>query len=415
MKRGRHIKLWSLVAVGLAGTMVMVGLLSREPSFQGKSLSEWLEVYENEKASSPPPLPTNAPRPFPTEAVEAIRSMGQPAVDALLDRIRAEDPVWKLKLLALAHKQSLFKVKFQPALLRRAYASAVLHDLGSSASNAVPKLVEWLAEDEWGGGAGWLLAGIGRASVEPLRARLAHGDARDRPRAAQILGWIGPEAAPAVPQLIDSLSDTNQRMRSAAICALGAIGEPRGEIEPRLIGLLHQPEDALDAACGLVCMGSNSIPVFTRALTNENSSVRVAGAAGLKFWQDNRRRIRAWSDGNRQDLRQNISVVFDLKLVQSSLQKSGGGEPKSLAFVLVGNLDDPDPRVRELSAAMLAGFPTEAAWSVPKLETHLQDDDAAVRAAVRRSLEKLPGYPSIAPGFSPQRADSPPSLGPGPW
>jgi HEAT repeat protein len=249
---------------------------------------------------------------YPTEAVEAIRNMGQPAVDALLDRMTAKDPAWKLKLIALAEKQSLIKVDYQTAEIRRGWANSVLCELGPSASNAVPSLVAWLSDDELANPAARVLAHIGRASVGPVLVRLANGDAKVRRQAVQILGGIGPDANQAVPWLVYCLSDTNRALRGTAIRALGGIGEPRYEIEQRLTGLLHRPEDALVAACGLVSMGRNGIPVLTRALTNENPKVRLAGAGGLTFWQDIRRRPVVQTGRDRRDWTQSRSSLFNL-------------------------------------------------------------------------------------------------------
>ena len=410
MKRGRLIIIGFLAALGIGGALVMAVLHKPEPSFQGKSLSEWLENYERVVlAQSPLPWPRS---PYPTEALEAVRSMGQPAVDILLDRMNASDPAWKLKLVSLARKQSLFKVQFQPANRRRSVAVAVLGDLGSSVSNAVPTLVARLSDESLGDTAASLLAGIGRASVEPLQARLAHKDPKVRRQAAQILGWIGPDAASAVPQLIHSLSDTNEGMRGSAIRALGAIGVPHDEIELRLIGLLHVPEDALDAACGLVAMGSNNIPLLTRALTNEHAAVRVAGLGGLRFWRDYRRRAPADRERNPVQWRQRTSSGLDLKTFQGTLQQLSAGEHQAQVSALIGNLDDPNPRVRELSAAMLAGFPTESARSVPVLDLCLGDPDAVVRAAARRSMERLIKSHRTKPTSPKAGASSAPLLGP---
>jgi len=388
MKPARLRTVWFLVALAVVGALVMAVLPSRELSYQGLTLNEWLEDFDRGFYTAPKAIFPRSP--YPSDPVEAIRSMGQPAVDALLERMTTTDPAWKLKLFELARKQSFFKVRFKPAGARRGGAFSALCELGPSASNAVPRLVGLLSDGDLGNYSEYLLASIGRASVEPLQARLASEDPKVRLQAAKVLGWIGPDAASAVTQLVHSLSDTNRAVRSAAIRALGAIGEPRDEMEQRLIGLLHVPEDAFDAACGLVLMGTNSIPVLTRAMTNEHSAVRWAGAGGVKFWQDYHRRPTANRESGPIQWRQSARTMMLLKAAHGSLQMRGGTESRSLVTLLIDNLEGPDSRVRELSAAMLAGFPTESARSVPALEKCLQDEDATVRTTVRRSLEQLP-------------------------
>jgi len=387
MKRGRLITIGFFAAAGLVG-LVMAILPSRELSYQGLTLDEWLEEFDRGFYTAPKSIWPRSP--YPSNPDEAIRSMGQPAVDALLDRMTYEDPAWKLKLIALAQKQSLFKVNFKPAGARRGGAFSALCELGPSASNAVPRLVAWLSDRELGDEAAMVLATIGRASVESLQARLAHEDSKVRAPAAKVLGWIGPDAASAVPQLVHSLSDTNRAVRSAAIRALGAIGEPRNKMEQRLVSLLHVPQDAFDAVCGLVLMGTNSIPVLTRAMTNEHAAVRWAGAGGVKFWQDYHRRPPANRERNPKRWRQSYRTMMLLQTAHGSLQMRVELESRTLATLLIDNLEVLDSRVRELSAAMLTGFPTESARSVPALEKCLQDEDATVRTAARRSLAQLP-------------------------
>jgi hypothetical protein len=132
----------------------------------------------------------------------------------------------------------------------------------------------------------------------------------------------------------------------------------------------------------------------------------------LTFWQDIRRRPVVQTGRDRRDWNQSRSSLFNLRMLRAAFQQRSSGEGHALVFVLVNNLDDPDPRVRELSAGMLAGFPTEVAWSVPALEKCLQDEDPTVRAAVRRALEKLPKPPLQTRPAPPRPGNPPPPLGP---
>src|SRR5688572_20232924 len=318
MKRGRIITIGFLAALTVAGGLVMAVLFSPEPSFQGKSLGQWLAEYE--RVLSAPPVSKDVPPAYPAEALAAIQSMGQPGVDALLHRMGAKDPWWKSKLVGLAPKQSLIKVNFERTDLRRQLATAVLVELGPSASNAVPTLVAWLSDEVLENYAQQVLASIGRASVEPLRARLAHPVAKVRLRAALILGWIGPDAAPAVPDLVNFLSETNRALRSAAIRALGGIGQPREEIEQRLIAFLHTPEDALDGAAGLAALSSNTIPVLIRALTNEHPKVRLAGMAGVSLLQDIRLGKFIQTERNWRQWNERQSARFNLKALAATVR-----------------------------------------------------------------------------------------------
>lgn len=384
MKRGPITRLRLIAVATAVGLLVMVFLFLREPTFEGKTFSQWLANYE--RISSLKSVRAGAPQPVPQEAIEAFRSMGEPAVRRLIDRIDAHDPPWKLQLLALARKQSFFKLTSQPANVRRQWATLILVDLGPTASNAVPRLIDWVITDKWGDAAGQVLAAIGPAAVAPLRTLLHDTNQATRIRAMTILGWIGAEATPAIPDLAGFLSGTNRAVRSAAIRTLGAVALPGSEIEQRLVQLFHDPRDTFDGAYALVSIGSNAIPVLTRGLTNQQVNVRCAAVGALRAWAN------GWRDTPRtprEHLRWKVglSSTFDARALTVALRPES--ESSTLTLMLVKNLDDPDPQVRELSARMLAVFPPGGEQVLWGLERCAQDPVLAVRAAAQETLVEL--------------------------
>ncbi len=94
-----------------------------------------------------------------------------------------------------------------------------------------------------GGGedAAHVLAAIGPAAVPALIECLSHGDARVRAHATTALGHIGPDAAPAVPDLSRLLRDESPRVRTAAETTLIKIGRSRGLMQ--VFG--NEPETAV--------------------------------------------------------------------------------------------------------------------------------------------------------------------------
>jgi hypothetical protein len=116
----RRIFLITLLALALMGGLVWLALPPREPVYQGKTLSEWLE----------PGL--NAPG---TE--EAIRHIGTNGIPTLLRMLRAHDSKLKLQLVELAQKQHLVKSHFIPASDRNYEAAGAFDVLGPAVSNAV--------------------------------------------------------------------------------------------------------------------------------------------------------------------------------------------------------------------------------------------------------------------------------------
>src|SRR5437660_755236 len=90
---------------------------------------------------------------------------------------------------------------FLPGCSRKA-----LHRIGPAARDAVPALVEALAD----------------------------GDAELRSRAAGLLGGVGPAAKDAVPALARALADEHEEVRVAAIVALGDLGPVAAGAVPAL-------------------------------------------------------------------------------------------------------------------------------------------------------------------------------------
>jgi HEAT repeat protein len=358
----------------------------RNPSFGGQSLNEWIEEYKEAMDSRDNPGPNHRGADY---AVDAVRKMGPAAVSRLVGMMEAKDSRLKLELIDLARKQSMVDVPFDPASSRRSLPVEILCDLGPSASSAVPRLIPLLHDSELGSDAGRVLAAIGASSVRLLVTELTVEDVYTRSLAAQALGWMGEEAAPAVPLLVERLQDTNRTVRSAVIRSLGAIGSPKLEIEKRLASLLHT-SDALYAACGLASLGSNCVPILTRALTNADPKVRVAGVAGLQTWRD---RVKRWGwatdPRTQRHLQYRHSAMFNLKAVSANMITLKGRTNTFLARTLVENLAERDPQVRELSAAMLAGFPSEVSIIKPALRKVLDDESELVRSAARRALAEL--------------------------
>jgi len=369
----------------------------RYPAFGGQSLNEWIEEYKEAMYLRDNPGPNHRGADY---AVDAIRKMGPTAVSRLVGMMETKDSRLNLVLIDLARKQSLVDVPFDPASSRRSLPVEILCDLGPSASNAVPRLMRLLYDTELSTDAGRVLAAIGTASVPSLVGALAAEQGHARSLAAQALGWMGADASPAVPLLVERLQETNRVVRSAVIRSLGAIGSPKLEIEKRLTSLLHT-SDALDASCGLASLGSNCVPILTRALTNADPKVRVAGIAGLQTWRDKVKRW-GWATDPRtqRHLQYSHSTIFNLKALSANMVSLKGRTNTFLARTLIENLVDPDPRVRELSTAMLAGFPTEVSIIKPALNKALGDESEPVRSVARRSLEELEKAAALETGSS---------------
>jgi HEAT repeat protein len=141
------------------------------------------------------------------------------------------------------------------------------------------KLVEFPDADLYGE-EGYPAVRSGRENMTVLRDGLKDSDARVRQGAAKILARLGPEAKPAVPELLHALQDPASGVREAAGDALKRIGP---EAVPALVVALtaNKAEERESAAWALGSIGpaaQDAVPSL-RGLSANDPSPEVARAA----------------------------------------------------------------------------------------------------------------------------------------
>jgi hypothetical protein len=195
----------AFLLVATAGVIAWQVLRLREPVYQGKPLSHWLQSYGPDSDSP--------------EVDDAVRTMGTNVIPAFLGMLRAEDSQLKLTLAALGFR-------YTPAETQHLRAQKGLSALGADSSNAVPALIE-----------------IYKQNASPTA----------RQAAANALVEIGPAAKQAVPALIKSAASTNSDVRAFALYTLGRMALESELVVPVLIKGLHDPDREVrnNAAFGL--------------------------------------------------------------------------------------------------------------------------------------------------------------------
>jgi len=170
MGKKQRTVLIALLAMAL-GSLVWLALgQPREPIYKGKLLSAWLDEYNHAA------LPiTRDP------AKTAILQIGTNGVPVLLRLASTKDSVLWEKLRMLVARQKLIPFHLRTAGEYRDMALVGFEILGPAAKPAVPGLIGLLKDQNW--------------SV--------------RGTAMYALGRIGPEAAAAVPALIEAGGNTN--------------------------------------------------------------------------------------------------------------------------------------------------------------------------------------------------------------
>jgi HEAT repeat protein len=184
---------------------------------------------------------------------DQLARMGKPAVPALIEALKSENPRVRCEVLRVLGKIGAEANESLPAVLRalkdepwsvRAAAASALATMGPEAKRAVPELVKMLDDRYTRAGATAALARLDPAALEGKMAifikALQGGDWWSRCDAANALGLMGPAARPALPALQETLFDLDESVRSAAAEALKRVraeqgaGKPLERLSPRL-------------------------------------------------------------------------------------------------------------------------------------------------------------------------------------
>ena len=246
MRKRVYIALAVLLVI-LAGVSAWQVLRLREPVYQGKPLSAWLERLS--KATKDDER---------DRATTAIRHIGTNALPLLIERLRAQDAPLKLLIMTWAEKQKLVPVHLKSAQQRRNEAIWGYEALGPLASAQIPSLADMVSHDP--------------------AFFVRHG-------AVSALGYVGPEARSAAPALFRATQDTDEEVRGVAFWALGRIlPDPQLTI-PLLVAGLDDPlwGNRWPAAAALGKYGPEAraaVPALLRALATNDALAVSLPAAG---------------------------------------------------------------------------------------------------------------------------------------
>jgi HEAT repeat protein len=245
-----------LLLVSGLGLLVWQASGPREPVFEGRTLTSWLDHHVASSAASPP-----YDSPGWKKAEQALRSIGTNAIPTLLEMIRAKDPPpVVLKLLQVAGRYRWTRINYRYALSRNEEAEYAFQVLGRNAVSAVPELIRIYERD-----------------VSPSSQRCA----------ALALGHIGRGAQAALPALIRDFTHTNGDVRFYAVSAVMSIGGEPGVVLPALTSALKDPNVNVrwNALVGLSELGSGGRPAVPEILKMFSDQAWSAAAASANRWK----------------------------------------------------------------------------------------------------------------------------------
>src|ERR1700722_11148009 len=138
MKRLRIILI--LLVVFLAGALVIYLVQPKEPSYQGRTLSEWINDYDF--AGTWPNRIDPVQQSNKQTAIHAIKEIGTNAVPTLLMWLKAKDRPFKGKLNSLLDKQTVIHFRFASAARLNGLARSGFAMLGKDGMPAVPSVLQ---------------------------------------------------------------------------------------------------------------------------------------------------------------------------------------------------------------------------------------------------------------------------------
>jgi len=206
--RKRYKIALALWLAAIVGVIVWPALHLREPAFQGKRLSVWLEQQGTNHFSAARGSELDK------QGQAAIRQIGTNALPMLIEKLRARDTRFKQFMMTWAQKQKLVHFKFKTTNRRHLEAEAGYEALGPLASAQVPSLINVFSNDP---------------SPEV------------RYITANVLGYIGPDARAAAPALFAATKETDNSVRNNALCALCRVLPDPQLTLPVLIARLDDP------------------------------------------------------------------------------------------------------------------------------------------------------------------------------
>jgi hypothetical protein len=245
----------ALVLGGVLAALVLGAILFQEPSWQGRTASAWMKEFDGNSA----------------QAFEAMRQMGSKALPIVTKALRVKDPPWKLTLVGLLKKQSVFRFRFTPDAVQRDRAVQACAALGSLARPAIPALGEALGHGS--GRAVQVLEKLGPEAIPALATGLTNAPGCGTPYAtANALGRMGAQARSAVTNLAWEFE------HHSVAAPRGASARALATICQELIEKQHQPD------CPEVVLAKSAL---IRGLSDPNPWIRRSAVESLVAFGSN--------------------------------------------------------------------------------------------------------------------------------
>lgn len=260
-------------------------LRNTEPTYAGKTLSEWVVTRATAQSYSER-----------TQAKEAIKAIGTNALPYLVkwtafDPGRLRRKIWEHELAIPDWVWNLPVIgKVLDGGQDRAWLSQYAFEtLGDDAATAIPRLNDIAlapGNPEANQRALMSLMYVGPKATPVLTNLLAKTNLAGDPMLPAVLKGWGPNAAPLIPVLLQNLASSNNNVVISSIRTLGALRINPHRTIPALVTTTSHPLDSIRfaAVTALSNFGpeaSNSVPALNKLLSDPNEHVRTNAAATI--------------------------------------------------------------------------------------------------------------------------------------
>ena len=239
--KGFWLQLLVVLGLVLAGLVLWLKI-PREPSVDGRTLTEWLQARRYPPDDS-------------SEVSNAVCKIGPQAVPFLLAKLHAKSPAWMLKLRRTRLGERLPYHWLDPALQKHEEAEFGICCLGTQAVSAIPELSRMFFDTNGHGPGGFTL------------------------------GRIGLEARPV---LLSALTNASALIRLNGVIGLMATREMALASETNVRPLIHQPDLQLATATVFHSMmrlpGARGLTVAIEALHDSRPPIQHIGLIGLQLF-----------------------------------------------------------------------------------------------------------------------------------
>jgi HEAT repeat protein len=412
-----------------------------QPTYHGKSLKQWLELARNDdpkvrvralvhlglgpfdKTAVPTLIAAlkDKEREVRRAAIRALADIGRNAVDAIPDlqdfckeasTDEIDDVCRALARMGPAAVPALieFLGPSSPQSIRDA-ARQALEEIGPGAKDAVPALIKEMKNPSncYPGHAASALSHICEAAVPSEILELLR-DPEWTIDAIKALPLKGPGAREASSSLASLLPSEDFETTEYVIRLLGYIGPDAAPAVPKLVGVLGDKKIGCQAAFTLRRIGKPAEAALTEALSHTKPLVRANALEALAVNRDEKWRsavFRALKDESaevrrsaarclpgRIDPKSEWPLVVvtlndaDAEVRQATLSSLSWMEPppKGALSVIIAALSDTNKGVREEAADSLARLGPAATCAVSELARAAEDESFLVRKSALRAI-----------------------------